>query len=101
MHTTAPSKVADKVFFFERGTDRAPEIMGGLEVARKLKQGLLEIRAWDKRRGITAVQSSGVAVSPATLGARPGSYSIIREHLETGHFVFQHHNPEIDSRQAA
>ena len=89
-------RVAKRVFFYERGTDRAPDVIGALEAARKLRLGQLIVRASNPRTGVTAVESSGVSIAASTLGARAGSFGIISEHLPSGHTCFRHHNPEID-----
>ena len=92
--------IAERVAFYERGTDRVPFLMGRVEVELKLESGQIEIRAM-KRGRIIAVQSSAEASSPAELGARPGSFGIIRERIPPsdsgvgGGLVFSHHDPEI------
>lgn len=95
-------QIADKVPFFEADCERVPFLMGAAEVRVKLRSRLLRIRARDANGVIIAVESSGVSVSARELGARPGSYGIVKEHLPSGHTCFRHNPADLaDERHAA
>lgn len=83
------NRLASSVVVYAYESERVTLFVHAPQAIRLLNSGRAKV--YDRNRhGIYAIQLIEAAVDMAALDARPGSFGIVREHLESGNTVFAH-----------